>query len=490
MRAIMVMFDSLNRHMLEAYGCTESLTPNFLRLQQRSVQFESCYAGSLPCMPARRELHTGRYNFLHRSWGPIEPFDDSMPQILWQNGIHSHLISDHGHYWEDGGGTYHTRYATWENFRGQEGDRWKAVIGGVEDKDPNLISFDGYRGMLYRQDVVNRSFMQQEKDHPQVKCFDAGIEFLRQNRDADKWFLQIECFDPHEPFFTYDKYKELYPTEYAGKRFDWPDYAMVKESPEEVAEGRRSYKALLSMCDAQLGRVLDVMDEQDMWKDTMLIVNTDHGYMLGEHGYWAKNYMPLYEEVSHIPLFIWDPRCGAKGERREALVQTIDLPVTLLRFFQIPVPKDMLGTDLGKVLQKEQPVREAALFGIHGGMLCCTDGRYVLMKAPAAPENQPLYEYTMMPTHMASFFSEESLQSMKWHTPFSFTKGAPVMQMEPDGNFGGGHGYGDLLFDLQADPSQEHPIEDEAQKARLEGLMAALLKENDAPPEQFERLGL
>ena len=222
----------------------------------------------------------------------------------------------------------------------------------------------------------------------------------------------------------------------------------------------------------------------------MLIVNTDHGYMLGEHGYWAKNYMPLYEEVSHIPLFIWDPRCGIKGERREALVQTIDLPVTLLRFFQIPVPKDMLGKDLGKVLQKEQPVREAALFGIHGGMLCCTDGRYVLMKAPAAPENQPLYEYTMMPTHMASFFSEESLQSMKWHTPFSFTKGAPVMQMEPDGNLGGGHGYGDLLFDLQADPSQEHPIEDEAQKARLEGLMAALLKENDAPPEQFERLGL
>ena len=178
------------------------------------------------------------------------------------------------------------------------------------------------------------------------------------------------------------------------------------------------------------------------------------------------------------------------GERREALVQTIDLPVTLLRFFQIPVPKDMLGKDLGKVLQKEQPVLEAALFGIHGGMLCCTDGRYVLMKAPDAPENQPLYEYTMMPTHMASFFSEESLRSMKWHAPFSFTKGAPVMQMEPDGNFGGGHGYGDLLFDLQADPSQKHPIEDEAQKARLEGLMAALLKENDAPPEQFERLGL
>ena len=82
MRAVMVMYDSLNRHMLEPYGCTETLTPNFTRLARRSAQFETCYAGSLPCMPARRELHTGRYNFLHHSWGPIEPYDDSMPEIL------------------------------------------------------------------------------------------------------------------------------------------------------------------------------------------------------------------------------------------------------------------------------------------------------------------------------------------------------------------------------------------------------------------------
>ncbi|MDR3173808.1 MAG: sulfatase-like hydrolase/transferase, partial [Treponema sp.] len=99
MKAVMVMFDSLNRHLLNPYGCDETITPNFSRLAERSVRFENCYAGSLPCMPARRELHTGRYNFLHRSWGPLEPFDDSMPAILGKNNIHSHLASDHGHYW-------------------------------------------------------------------------------------------------------------------------------------------------------------------------------------------------------------------------------------------------------------------------------------------------------------------------------------------------------------------------------------------------------
>ncbi len=79
-------------------------------------------------MPARRELHTGRYNFLHRSWSPLEPFDDSMPEILDRTGIHTHLVSDHGHYWEDGGATYHTRYSTWECVRGQEGDHWKGNL--------------------------------------------------------------------------------------------------------------------------------------------------------------------------------------------------------------------------------------------------------------------------------------------------------------------------------------------------------------------------
>lgn len=125
MRAIMVMFDSLNRRMLSPYGCSWTKTPNFARLAEKTVAFDTCFVGSMPCMPARRELHTGRYNFLHRSWGPLEPFDDSMPELLKENGVHTHLVTDHYHYFEDGGATYHTRYRSYEAFRGQEGDAWK-----------------------------------------------------------------------------------------------------------------------------------------------------------------------------------------------------------------------------------------------------------------------------------------------------------------------------------------------------------------------------
>ena len=137
----------------------------------------------------------------------MEPFDLSMPEILKEHGIHSHLASDHTHYWEDGGSTYHTRYSTWEGFRGQEGDPWKGIAGEFPDRDPNLIQHQGYRGKLYRQDNINRTYLEDERCHPQVRTFDAGLEFLEANRDRDNWFLQIETFDPHEPFFSYERFR-------------------------------------------------------------------------------------------------------------------------------------------------------------------------------------------------------------------------------------------------------------------------------------------
>ena len=91
MRTIQVMFDTLTRKFLPNYGCTWVQMPNFERLTQHCVRFDNFYAGSMPCMPARRELHTGKYNFLHRSWGPLEPFDRSVFEALRANGIPARL---------------------------------------------------------------------------------------------------------------------------------------------------------------------------------------------------------------------------------------------------------------------------------------------------------------------------------------------------------------------------------------------------------------
>ena len=67
MRAIIVFYDSLNRRYLPCYNPqTTTIAPNFERLAERSVTFDNSYVGSMPCIPARRELHTGCTNFLHR----------------------------------------------------------------------------------------------------------------------------------------------------------------------------------------------------------------------------------------------------------------------------------------------------------------------------------------------------------------------------------------------------------------------------------------
>ncbi|MGW0581141.1 sulfatase [Streptomyces sp. NPDC002920] len=484
MKAIMVMFDSLNRHMLKPYGCDWTHTPNFARLAERTVTFDNCYAGSMPCMPARRELHTGRHNFLHRSWGPLEPFDDSMPELLKRSGVYTHLASDHPHYWEDGGATYHGRYNTWEFFRGQEGDAWKGHVAAppMPDEDVKELRQEGYR-----QDWVNRQYMRTEDRHPQTLTFDAGLEFLRTNHAEDRWFLQIETFDPHEPFFSHQRYKDLYPHDYDGPHFDWPDYRQVTETDDQVRHARMEYAALLSMCDRSLGRVLDLMDEHGMWDDTLLIVNTDHGLLLGEKNWWGKSVQPWYNELVHLPLFVWDPRAGTAGARRDALVQTIDLAPTLLEFFDVGRPADMQGAPLP--VASDEPVREAGLFGIHGGHVNVTDGRYVYMRAPASVDNAPLFEHTLMPTHMKGRFTPDELADIELAEPFSFTKGVRTVRVAGR-TFFNPFQFGTLLFDLHADPEQRSPIVDDMAELRMANLLLDLLHASDAPPSQYERLGL
>ena len=498
MKAIMVMFDSLNRNMISPYGCNWVKTPNFDRLAEKTVRFDNSYTGSLPCMPARRELHTGRLNFLHRSWGPMEPYDDSMPEILKKNGVHTCLISDHHHYWEEGGANYHTKYSSWELIRGQEGD---PCIGRVKDPEiPDCVTRKP--GVLWRQDWINREYQKTEESMPQYKTFEQGLAFIERNFNEDNWFVQIETFDPHEPFYTQEHYKALYPHHYEGRHFDWTPYREVDETLEEIEHIRMEYAALVTMCDHYLGKVLNMMDEFDMWKDTMLIVNTDHGHLLGEHDWWAKCTAPFYNEVVRTPLFIWDPRDRKKGVSNQGLVQTIDLAPTLLEFFGMDIPKDIQGVALRECMETGVSPREACLFGIFGGHINCTDGRYVLMLAPeeldgGVYEGRNLYNYTLMPAHIKNAFSPAELKTAHMVEPFTFTKDIPLMKTQgeiklslyPDGTKPKPV-FETMLFDLEKDPMQEHPYRDEITEKKMKEHITKLMEENDAPQEQFERFGL
>lgn len=491
MRAIIVFFDTLNREMLRCYNPEARVdTPNFTRLAEKACKFNNSYVGSMPCIPARRELHTGRYNFLHREWGPIEPFDDSMPEMLRQHGVYTHLVSDHLHYWEDGGATFHTRYSSWDAVRGQEGDHWKALVNVPEIPEVVMVpqSHDGNKpSSLWRYDWANREFIKEEEDFPQSRTFAGGLEFLEHNHEADNWLLHIETFDPHEPFYAPDKYKDEH-REYHGRHFDWPR-GKALQSDDEIMHVRDEYNALLKMCDANLGKILDAMDRYDMWKDTMLIVGTDHGFLLGEHGYWGKNVMPYYNEIAHSPLFIHDPRCPRPGAEREQLVQMIDWAPTLLSYFGLEPTQDMQGMDLAPVIRDNAATRDYIIYGVFSGHVNITDGRYVYMRAAEPGQKDHVYNYTLMPTHMTKRFTIDELKTAELAGPFSFTKGVRVLKIKAKEKYPV-QDFGTLLFDLEKDPKQLSPIKDETVENRMIRALAELMEASDAPPEQYERLGL
>jgi len=505
MRTIFVLFDSLVRGALECYGGNSVSTPNFKRFSERAVTFDAHYVGSLPCMPARRDLHTGRVNFLHRSWGPLEPFDQSLPDLLQQGGVYTHLVSDHYHYWEDGGATYHNRYSSWEFIRGQEWDRWKAMV------QPPLERFRSMYHALQQpqgaqdgrlQAMVNREFMREEAEYCCPRTFAAGFEFLDRNREADNWFLHLECFDPHEPFHAPARFRERYPTGYKGPILDWPRYQRNAQDAEEVAELRANYAALASMCDEYFGKLLDYMDRHDLWKDTALVLATDHGLLLAEHDWWGKNRMPFYNEIAHIPLIIHHPAYHhLAGQRRQALTQTTDLMPTLLAFHGLKPPLTVAGHNLLPLIEEDHTIRPAALYGMFGAGTNITDGRYTYFRYPEDMTRQMLWEYTLMPMHLKTLFPLDELRRAELVPPFGFTQGVPLLKVparrnvkgQPAGHQGQGGGYEDtttVLFDLETDYEQLNPIQDKAVENKLLIQMRDLMRANEAPAEAFTRLGL
>ena len=178
----------------------------------------------------------------------------------------------------------------------------------------------------------------------------------------------------------------------------------------------------------------------------------------------------------------------------------------------------MQGKPIRTVIENDEKIRDYALFGIHGAHVNIFDGKYVYMKSPVSEENKPLFEYTLIPTHMRNLFSPEEIKSATL-TPgdqFAFTKGCPLLKIEK-GNGNGSRdfsdilingkdsedakhidnnsmvnsvNFGDKLFDMVSDPKQSTDIKDPVLEAVMANKLIEAMKENDCPAEQFERIGL
>lgn len=485
MKAVLLLFDTLIKKYLPGFGDKVTHAPNFDRLARNTLVFDQFYSCSLPCMPARRELHTGRSNFLHRGWSPLEPFDDSVFARLQENGVYTHLVNDHYHYWEVGGTGYLNQYDSFEMIRGQQGDLWHPHVGEIEYED---VVTRRVGSQNFKHDYINRSYVKSTEDLPTAEVFRHGLDFIDRFHGEDDWLLMIESFSPHEPFFTTDEFLELYPTDYDGPLVDWPDYGEDHLSEAERLEMIRRYRAMVSMVDTCLGKVLDAFDKYGLWKDTALIVMTDHGFMLGEQGYMGKNFCAPYEEITHVPFYLYDPRHPRQGEVCEELAYTLNVTPTVADLFGIAPPSLCEEESLSCIYADGETLHEAVIFGVFGGPIGLADGRHVLYKAPL-PDKE-IFDYTLSPHHMRDSFSREELSRAELVEIELKDQGAWKMLKIPATPMPHFSEMDDLVYDVLEDPSQQVPLEDPDLAADLEAKLKVQLKKHRAPFEVYARYGL
>jgi arylsulfatase A-like enzyme len=503
---VVVLLDSLNRHLLGCYGGAEFDTPNLDRLAARSVRFTNHHTGSLPCIPARHDLLVGALDFPWKPWGSIEVWEDAVTHLLRQRpGVSSMLVSDHPHLFESGGENYHTDFDAWEYLRGHEDDPWRTR------PDPSAIGAPTLAvtrpPAIKRAYETNRTWFRDEADFPGPRTLSAAARWLdgelNAERDAnERAFLFVDEFDPHEPFDTPEPWTSRYDPTWEGERLIWPPYARDEQqsglSPREASHLRSQYGAKLSMIDHWLGRVLDVIDRRNAWSTTAVILCTDHGHYLGERGTWGKPQVPVYPELGHIPLLISWP--GVNAGTCDALTTTVDLHATLCDAFDAVPTHRTHGRSLVPLLEGTATrVREWALCGVWGREVHVADATRTFAKSPT-PENRPLSmfsnRWSTMPIRAFPNVRLPRPDKRAWldHVPGTEV---PVLRQPFDPSdhlpyWAGGDFSGDVLYDrLEADATgQVRNIADTPAARDMTDLLVEALRAVEAPDEQFARLAL
>jgi arylsulfatase A-like enzyme len=521
MNVILITLDSLNTHYLNSYGLDTGLekpvaTPNLDAFAAKATRFTKHFAGSLPCMPARREFLTGTQEFLWRGWGGIEAFDHPLPRIARSVGVVSQLITDHYHYFHHGASGYFEEFTAWDLVRGHEHDAFKThpkeftddelAKVGVLPQDRQLF------WMMWRAKYLrNVAHFKQESDWFAPQVFGKASQWLEDNsREHEKFFLYIDSFEVHEPFHVPEPYATMYTTENPTdpSLSYWAQYGHIERgrrpmNQREIQYVRSQYAGKLTMTDKWLGHLMQQLDKSQLWDNTCVIITTDHGHYLGEHGWMGKPNCPVYNEMAQLPLMIWHPQSPHRSSRVDVLTSAVDLYATMLEVLEAPVPTNTHSQSLLPFLSgKTQQHRDWALYGYWGRAVNLTDGRYTYLhtaQTPTAAGNQPLYWYSGMFSDPTQSFrparTRADAEAGNW-LPYS---DGPVWryplheagQTMPLSAFMGDPGQAEhLLFDLVHDPKQQHPIKDQELHNQMQQKLIGALQSLQAPSEQFLRLGL
>jgi iduronate 2-sulfatase len=355
---LFISVDDLNTD-IGSYGHPLVKTPNIDRLANKGVQFNGAYCQYPLCNPSRASIMTGlnpdkiKIYDLNTHFRKNVPDIITLPQLFMKHGYFSARVGKIYHYGVPGGigknglddsSSWHKRI----NPIGRD----KADEAKLTRLLPRKVGLG-----------VNLAFLEAEgTDEEQTDGIVANeaINLLIENKDKP-FFIAAGFFRPHLPSIAPKKYFDLYPLHSIVLPFmpeddmdDIPEAALFTRptnwnlSEIQRQQAIRAYYATITFIDAQVGRILSALDSLNLTHKTIVVLWSDHGFNLGEHGQWQKR--SLFEKSAKVPLIISVPG-GIGGKSTNSIVELVDLYPTVADLCSIKPMHDLSGKSLKPLLQ-------------------------------------------------------------------------------------------------------------------------------------------
>ena len=339
---LFIVVDDLN-HSLGCYGHRLIKSPNIDRLAARGIRFDRAYCQFTICNPSRTSFLTGlrpdSTGILNNTTGFRSMLPDvvTLPQLFRRNGYFTAGL----------GKIFHGRRNTGDPQAWDVTIEPKATPLGQKGQGRNLT--EG-RVRWCRWLAAEGG----DEDQPDGQVAAEAIRLLVQQRNKP-FFIAVGFHKPHDPFIAPKKYFDLYPLDSLKLPEDPPDRSpelaqavsggwkdeFARFTDRERREFMRAYYAGVSFMDAQLGKIMDAMDSLELWQNTTVVFFGDHGYHLGQRGWWNKN--TLFELSARAPLIVATPEIRAKGISCSRIVEFVDIYPTLVDIHSLAAPGKLEG---------------------------------------------------------------------------------------------------------------------------------------------------
>jgi choline-sulfatase len=384
-----------------AYGCAEMYTPNIDRLAKGGAQFTRAYAATPVCSPSRMTYLTGKMPSTHgvQDWiRPAESFGERTKFWLKGHTTFAKLLAEAG-YRTGMTGKWHMG----EDAKAQEGFSYWATVpgGGGPYKDVTFVKNGReVKAPGFKEDFIG----------------DCALEFLGQ-KSAQPFFLYVPFYAPHTPFsYQPDEDRAHYaksafacfPRE---PRHPWQNRGLRAHHLEE--ESMRSYSALISGADRNVGRVLQYLREHGLENDTTVVFTADQGWNAGHHGVWGKGNgtwpFNMYEESIRVPMLWRHPGRIPAGQKRAEMISSYDLFPTILEWAGISAPPDRArpGRSYAPLLRGEKPRWDNRLFFEYSMVRAIrTGGAKLVVRTPGWPSE--FYDLEADPGERRNLIDEPS----------------------------------------------------------------------------------